>query len=96
MKKILVAIVIVLLVVFGLFGIRFGSALFQEDNTVVVIWSILQLERTNEVFIQVTDSPETTTYVSLNEHGNQLEIVNNYMDELGWEYVEQMGSAFLF
>ncbi|MFN7253532.1 MAG: hypothetical protein ACK4M9_22570 [Anaerobacillus sp.] len=54
MKKFLVVIFLILIFAFGFIGIRFGSAMFQEENTTEIIASITKLEFSNNDYIQIT------------------------------------------
>ena len=96
MKKFLVAILLILIVAIGFIGIRFGSALFQEENTIEIIASITKLDLANTNYIEVTDDSERTRYVSKNKSGSQEKIIKEFMRENGWQYKEQMGSGFIF
>ncbi|WP_047983487.1 hypothetical protein [Ornithinibacillus californiensis] len=96
MKKFLVVISLVLIVAIGFIGIRFGSALFQEENTTEIIASITKLEFTSNDYIKVTDTSHGIRYVSKNESGSQERVIKEFMKENEWQFKEQMGSGFLF
>ncbi|MCD8511142.1 MAG: hypothetical protein LRY73_15595 [Bacillus sp. (in: Bacteria)] len=53
------------------FGIRFGSALFQEENTAEIIASIAKLEFSTNDYIKITETPQRIRYVSKIKNGYQ-------------------------
>lgn len=92
MKKFLVVILSVLIVLIGFIGIRFGSALFQEENTTEIIVSIIKMEFSNNDYEHITDTSHGKMYV-LKNNGGSLE---EFMGESGWQFKDQMGSGFIF
>lgn len=75
MKTFLLVILCLLIVGIGLIGIRFGSALFQEENTTEIIASITKLEFSTNNYIKVTDTSQRIRYVSKNKNGSQEKVI---------------------
>lgn len=96
MKRFLVVVLLILLVTIGLIGIRFGSALFQEENTFEILASITKLEFSDNHYIQVTDTSQGIRFVSKNRVGSQEQIIKDFLEEKEWEFKEQMGSGYFF
>lgn len=96
MKKYLVVILLIFIVFIGFIGIRFGSALFQEENTIQIIVSITKLEFSTKDYVKVTETVQRIRYVSKNKNGLQGEIINEFMQEYGWQFIEQAGSGYIF
>ncbi|GGM41274.1 hypothetical protein GCM10011351_29330 [Paraliobacillus quinghaiensis] len=96
MKKFLVVILLVLIVAIGFIVIRFGNALFQEENTTEIIASITKLEFTNNDYIKVTDTSHGIRCVSKNKRGSQEKVIKEFMKDNEWQFKEQMGSGFVF
>lgn len=95
MKKILLVLLVVLIAGIGFLGIRFGTALYQEENTTEILIAIVKLEFSNKQYIQVNDSSQRT-YVSKNKMDTQGMIINDFMKQHDWRFVEQMGSGYTF
>lgn len=96
MKKFLAVILSVLIVVISFIGIRFGSALYQEENTAEIIASITKLEFSNNDYLQITDTYQGIRYVSKNKNGSQEKVIKEFMQENGWLFKEQAGSGYIF
>ncbi|MGO4889006.1 hypothetical protein ACJ2A9_14725 [Anaerobacillus sp. MEB173] len=96
MKKFLVVILLVLIIAFGFIGIRFGSALFQEENTTEIIATITKLEFSNSDYIQITDTSDGIRYVTKNKNGSQEQIIKEFMEKNDWAFKEQMGAGYIF
>jgi hypothetical protein len=96
LKKILVFLLIVILLPLGYIFIRFGSALTQEGNPVPYLRSIMKLELSNNGKEKVVDGQHEERYISEFKVKYPYGIAIEYMDSLGWEFKEQMGSGFIF
>lgn len=96
MKQLLVVILLTLIFAIGFMGIRFESALFQEENTFEIIAAIAKLEFSNNDYVQITDTSKGTRYVSKNKNGSQEKVIKEFMKENGWQFKEQAGSAYIF
>jgi hypothetical protein len=96
LKKFLVVILLVLIVAFVFLGIKFGSALFQEENTAEILTSIAELEFSNSDYTQITESTYGIRYVSKNKNGSQEQIIKEFMKKNEWEFKEQMGAGYIF
>lgn len=96
LKKLVLVILLLSVVAIGLFGIRFGSALFQEENTTEIIISITRLEFSTNDYIKITDTSQEIRYVSKNKNGSQERVIKEFMRENGWQFREQAGSGYIF
>ena len=96
LKKFLVVILLVLIVAFGFIGIRFGTALFQEENMTRIIATITKLEFSNSDYIPITETSYGISYVSKNKNGSQEQIIKKFMDKSEWGFKEQMGAGYIF
>ncbi len=85
--------VLILLLLLGFLGLRFGSALFQEDRPFLTLYSVMKLELSNQIFEQVIETSENKIYVSKTSAFSQ-EIFQEFMAEKDWQFKEQMGSGF--
>ena len=96
LKKFLLVILLILIVAIGFIVIRFGSALFQEENTTEIIASITKLEFSTNDYIKVTEISQRIRYVSKNENGFQEKVIKEFMQENGWQFKDQAGSGYIF
>ncbi len=94
MKKLLLGVLIIFILVIGFIGLRFGSALFQEDNTFEVLAAIAKLESTDHPYKQVSVNSQSIMFVSKNNNGGQ--VIKEFMEVRGWVFQEQMGSGYFF
>ncbi|RXJ04598.1 hypothetical protein DS745_04230 [Anaerobacillus alkaliphilus] len=94
MKKLILGIVIFFMLVSGIIGLRFGSALFQEENTTEILAAIFKLESTDHPYKQVSVNSESIMFVSKNNNGSQ--VIKEFMEVRGWVFQEQMGSGYFF
>jgi hypothetical protein len=96
LRKFLVVILLILIVSIGFIGIRFGSALFQEENTTEIISSITKLEFSSNDYVTITDTSRGIRYVSKNKNGSQEKIIKEFMKKKEWKFKEQMGAGYIF
>jgi hypothetical protein len=96
LRKILIILLIVILLPLGFIYLRFGSALTQEGNPVPYLSSIMKLELSNNGKEKVVDGQHKERYISEFKVKYPYGIAIEYMESLGWEFKEQMGSGFIF
>ena len=96
MKRILVSLLAVFILLIGLLGIRFGSALSQEGNPLPILSSILDLELSDSEYEQFAESETQNRYVSANSGENRYQVITEFLNDKGWDFDEQLGSGFVF
>lgn len=96
MKKNLLFGLIVVILFLGFISFRFGSALSQEKNPIQILTSIMKLEISNNGFQKVSENNYGEKYVSENNVECQYCIPKKFLEDYGWTYKEQMGSALIF
>lgn len=95
MKKILIVLILLLVLLLGFIGLRFGAALTQEGNPIPIVTSIMKLELSNNDYQLFSETPNENRYVS--ETGDyRYDAVKEFMKGKGWEYKEQMGAGLVF
>lgn len=96
LKKILLAVLVVLILFFGFIGVRFGSALGQEGNPMPYLKAIAKYEFSGEDYEEVLDSGNEIRYVSAAGHDDRFGVIFDFMAAEGWEFTEQLGSGLIF
>jgi hypothetical protein len=96
LRKILIILLIIILLPLGFIYLRFGSALTQEGNPLPYLSSIIKLELSNNGKEKVVDGQHEERYISEFKVKYPYGIAIEYMESLGWELQEQMGSGFIF
>lgn len=86
----------VFILLIGLVGIRFGSALAQEGNPLPILASILDLEISGSAYEQFAESETQHRYVSPNTGELRYNVIIEFMKDKGWDFEEQLGSGFVF
>jgi len=95
LKKVLIVLLLLILLFIG-FILRFGSALTQEGNPLPYIIAIIKYELSNNGYEVVLETTNETRYISKFEKKYPLGMVKEFMKTRGWEFKEQMGSGLVF
>ncbi|UCZ55107.1 hypothetical protein LGQ02_10450 [Bacillus shivajii] len=96
MKKVLIAIVFILLIVVSLLGMKFGSALTQEENTFDILIAITKLEFSEDDYIYVGKTEQEKRFVSKNIANSQKKVMIDFMEQKEWVFKDQLGSGYIF
>ena len=96
MKRIFLSLLMVFILLIGLLGIRFGSALSQEGNPLPILSSILDLELSDSEYERFAESETQNWYVSANSGEFRYDVITEFMNDKGWDFEEQLGSGFVF
>ncbi|MGD6800987.1 hypothetical protein ACQCVK_11875 [Rossellomorea vietnamensis] len=96
MKKLLIAVFLIFFLFLGFVTLRFGSALTQEGNPVPYLAAIGQYELSNNGYHEVLRTTNRIRYISEFEDKYPLGMAIEYMESLGWEFKEQIGSGLMF
>lgn len=91
MKKYKKLLIIILLVI-GLFLFLYSPLIFQEGNPWPQIKGIVQLNFKNTGMVKLSDSDNE--YMTKSKNG--VEIIKAYLKDKDYNFIEQMGSAYLF
>jgi len=89
-KYIFIPLLIFLII--GLFLFCYAPVIFQEGNPWPQIKGILQLSFTNNDLVQLSSGENT--YMTKSQNG--LEVIKSYMKKREYDFIEQMGSGYLF
>ncbi|MFV8828557.1 hypothetical protein [Alkalihalobacterium sp. APHAB7] len=95
MKRFLIVSTTVLVLLISFIGLRFGSALFQEERPLLMLYTVMKLEFSDHDFELISDTSTSKRYISKTRVSSE-EIFHIYMSERGWNFKEQMGSGFIF
>ncbi|MCM3594795.1 hypothetical protein M4D55_03190 [Metabacillus idriensis] len=90
MKRFLMVMLLTLFICAGFIGLRFGSALFQEEDSASILLSILELELSMSDYAKVSEH----RYVSKSTDSSGF--IKEFMTEKGWTYRDQAGSGLIF
>ncbi|TDL80306.1 hypothetical protein [Peribacillus frigoritolerans] len=90
MKRILIVMLLTLFICTGFIGLRFGSALFQEEDSASILLSIMELELSYSDYAKVSGH----RYVSKSTDSSRF--IKDFMSEIGWTYRDQAGSGLIF
>jgi hypothetical protein len=97
-KNKIITVIITIVATFSIIGFvigLYGNVIFQEGNPIALISSIIELEFTDEKYVQYSTSPDK--YISEFEPGSdRYKVVVGFMEEKGWAFNEQMGSGLVF
>ncbi|MTI70531.1 MAG: hypothetical protein FH751_09805 [Firmicutes bacterium] len=96
MKKTSLFTLIILLMIFGFFTLRFRSSLMEEGNPIPILSSIIKLELTNSTYQQFSKNNNQNSYVSKNNKNSRFDLVKQFMEEKNYDFIEQKGSGFVF
>lgn len=96
MKKLLIAVFLIFFLFLGFITLRFGSALTQEGNPVPYLVAIGQYELSNNGYHEVLRTTNRIRYITEFEDKYPLGMAREYMETLGWEFKEQIGSGLMF
>ncbi|MGD6966148.1 hypothetical protein ACQCVP_06950 [Rossellomorea vietnamensis] len=96
MKKLVRAVLLIFFLFFGFITLRFGSALTQEGNPAPYLAAIGQHELSNNGYEEVLRTSTRIRYISKFEDKYPLGMAREYMETLGWEFKEQIGSGLMF
>jgi hypothetical protein len=91
-KKVLAVIFISIFLVLGLFFCVYSSVIFQEGNPWAQIKGIAQLNFSNKAIVKLSNSDDK--YITKSKNGKDA--VTDFMQTKDYEFVEQMGSGYLF
>ncbi|MCF6409363.1 hypothetical protein [Pseudalkalibacillus salsuginis] len=95
MRKLLLSLSIgILSIVFLL--LYAAPILFQEGNPAPLLTAIMKLEKTDEGYIQYTETEMKKKYISKNNRENRYQVVKEVLEAKGWSYEEQAGSGLIF
>ena len=95
MNKFIVLLLLVSILLTALFFLYFGSDLTQEENTLKILCSIINLHVKNEDRMLIESGDFNSTYISRTRYGLK-EVITLKLNEDGWSYKEQMGSSYVF
>lgn len=91
---------LVLLILFSLAiilsALTFWSVLSQEEHPFSILKAIVRLHFEQLDYSLIEQTGEIKRYISKNLSGNRFEIIENYMDDRGWQLQEQLGSVLIF
>ncbi len=90
-KKIFLFIFIIILAI-SIFLSSYSSIIFQEGNPWPQIKGIIQLNFSGSDIIKISNFDDK--YITKSKDGE--EIIKNFMENNGYEFIEQMGSGHLF
>jgi len=90
-KKIILAILISLVLLFGIFLFLYSSVIFQEGNPWPQTKGIVQLNFGDKDVVKL-DIGENK-YITKSDNP---EVIKTFMKDKGYDFTEQMGSAYLF
>ncbi|WP_422122319.1 hypothetical protein DHX103_10945 [Planococcus sp. X10-3] len=96
MKRILMTVLILFIVMLGLLTLRFGPALTQEGNPLPILSSIIGLELSDSDYEQFAEGETQNRYVSKNTGDSRYAVIEEFMKEQGWNFVEQLGAGLVF
>ncbi|MBM7661195.1 hypothetical protein JOC85_001967 [Bacillus mesophilus] len=96
MKKIILALMLTFILLIGLVGLRFGSALTQEENPIPILTAIMKLELTDKGYEKIPNSIDGVKYVSKPNRNDPYGVVKEFLLQEGWSFKEQMGSGLIF
>lgn len=96
MKRILLTLLLLFIVLIGLLFFRFGTALTQEGNPLPILSSIFVLDFSDSEYEPFVESEAGTRFVSANTGESRYDVVEDLMNENGWEFMEQLGSGLVF
>ena len=96
LKKILLTLLLLFIVLIGLFFFRFGTALTQEGNPLPILSSIFVLDFSDSEYEPFAESESETRFVSENTGETRYDVVEDLMNENGWEFTEQLGAGLVF
>ncbi|MBN2198112.1 hypothetical protein JW698_02915 [Candidatus Wolfebacteria bacterium] len=90
-KKFLLVIFFIILII-GILTFLYSPIIFQEGNPWPQIKGIVQLNFTSQDIVKL--SIGENKYITKSKNG--IEIVKSYMKDRGYDFIEQMGSGYLF
>jgi hypothetical protein len=90
-KKVLLPVIVLVSLIAGIFFV-YSPVIFQEGNPLPQIKGIIQLIFGKSDMVELSGSDNEY----LTESGNGREIMDNYLKEGGYEFVEQMGSGYFY
>lgn len=89
-KKILLFTLLIVIII-GIFLFIYSSIIFQEGNPYPQIKGIIQLTFSSQDVVRL--SADENKYIS---KGNNFEAIKSLMKDKGYDFIEQMGSGYLF
>lgn len=89
-KKITLTIVSLVFIFLGLFIFLYSSVIFQEGNPWPQIKGVIKLSLTDKEIIPVS----ANKYITKSDDG--AEVINRYLENKGYNFIEQMGSGYLY
>ena len=91
MKKLLL-IIILIIVIIGVFLLWYSPVIFQEGHPWPQLKGIIQLNFTNKDLVKL--SSEKNKWLTKSKNG--AAVIKSYMKDQGYDFTEQMGSAYFF
>jgi hypothetical protein len=92
MNKKIPIILIILVLLFGVSFFVYSPVIFQEGNPWPQIKGIAQLNFSNTDIVKLLNSDNK--YMTKSKNGQ--EIIKSFMKDMGYEFIEQMGSGYFF
>lgn len=89
-KKITLTIVSLVFIFLGLFIYLYSPVIFQEGNPWPQIKGAFQLGFSNKEIIAIS----ANKYITKSDNG--AEVINRYLKNKGYNFIEQMGSGYLY
>lgn len=83
---------LLIFLIIGLFLFCYAPVIFQEGNPWPQIKGIIQLSFTNNNLVQLSSGENT--YMTKSQNG--LEVIKSYMKNREYDFIEQMGSGYIF
>lgn len=96
MKKLFIVFILIVVLLLGFIGLRFGSALTQEGNPIPYLIAIAKYELSNNGYEKVLETSKEIRYISSFETKYPLGMAIEFMKNKGWKFKEQMGSGLIF